>query len=66
MKMILQSIIATVRRAPENTDAAPLRQPVNELTLARDKRRLERLLRDRGMTRMKAASLVSEYFREAP
>lgn len=33
------------------------------LALARDKRRLERLLRDRGATRAEAASIVHAYFR---
>lgn len=50
--------------APQKSDA-PSHCDATRLALATDKRRLERLLRDHGMTRQQAANLVYEYFRKA-
>ena len=72
---ILRRLVARLRGQTDRADAEPMivclsavacvtPPPAANLALARDKRRLERLLRDRGITRLEAASIVHAYFQE--
>lgn len=75
----LRKMLDRMHRSPARTDSASVEDGLSTkcaasghqaagasaLALATDKRRLERLLRDHGMTRQRAANVVHEYFRKA-